>query len=215
MNRDKLVRSQSVPLPDIVRRRRDSGDPEGALRAADALLSDPELPQLLRARLLVEKVRIRRLPEQFPDDRETAFRKLQARIPDLTEAEFEALEDRNYFHWIQLGGEKRYFIRNTQLALKRPELAARSDHPDRPENPWLDPMIEEIRDRGILRRRFTVDASLQLKGAFEPGIYRAWLPFPARSAQQSDIRLLDGDPDEIAPPDAPARTAFWQRKLDR
>lgn len=215
MNRDELVRSQSVQLPDIVRRRRDSGDLEGAIRAADALLTDPDLPRMLRARLLVEKERIRRLPEQFPDDRETAFRKLRARIPDLTEAEFEEMEDRNVFHWIMLQGEKRYFVRNTQLALRRPALTARSENPAKPENPWLDPMIEEIRSRGILRRRYTVDATLQLRSGFEPGTYRAWLPYPACSAQQSDISLLAGDPDFIAPPDAPARTAFWQRKLDR
>lgn len=215
MNRDELIRSLSVPLPEVIRLRRDSGDLEGALRAADSLLADPDLPRMLRARLLVEKERIRRLPEEFPDDREEAFLKLKSCIPDLTEAEFSSLEDRNIFHWIPLNGEKRYYVRNAQLALKRPFLAARAGISGQPEDPWLDSMMEEIRSVGFLSCRYTVDASMQLRDPFEPGVYRAWLPFPARSAQQSDIVLLEGNPDLISPPDAPARTAFWQRHLDR
>ena len=119
MTRDELVRSLCTPLPDVVRQRKESGDLAGAIRAADALLKDPDLPRMMRARLLVEKERLRRLPEQFTDDAQTAFRKLKERIEDLTEAEFQEMEDRNWFHWRMLNGEKRYFLRNTSLTLRR------------------------------------------------------------------------------------------------
>ena len=216
MNRDELIRALSVPLPDVVRRRKESGDLEGALRTADALLVDPDLPGMMRARLLVEKERLRRLPAQYPDTEESAFRKLRDRIPDLTMEEFHALEEKNWFHWILLHGEKRYFLRNTQLALKRPSLAARAGLPVGPENSFLDPMIREIREKGELSKRYTVQAAIQLRPeVFVPGTYRAWLPLPLEDAQQSDVLVEEGDPTAVAPADAPARSAFWERYLEK
>ena len=70
MTRDELVRAQSVSLPEWVTRRKESGDLKGAQRAIDALLADDALPRMVRARLMVEKERLRRLPTQYPDSRE-------------------------------------------------------------------------------------------------------------------------------------------------
>ena len=214
MTRDEMVRSLSVPLPDAVRRLRDGGNLAGAARAADALLADENLPQMMRARLMVEKERMRRLPEQFPDSRETALAKLRARIPDLKDAEFQEMEDRNLFHWMMLDGEKRYFVRNTALILRRPEYAARAGNPLTAESPFLDPMIREIREKGILRKKYTVDVAVRMDAdAFQPGVYHAWLPFPAACAQQSDEALISGAPDQIAPAGAAARCAYWRREM--
>lgn len=216
MNRDELVRSQSVTLPEIILRRRESGDLEGALRAADALLENPDLPRMMRARLLVEKERIRRLPTQYPLTRPAAFAKLAEHVPGLTEEEFDRWEDQGFFDWIMLRGEKRYFVRNTRLALKRPVIAMRSDSPLKAESEWLDPMIREVKETGKCTRRMEVEAAMHLSPeAFMPGEYRAWIPVPAVSAQQRDIKILSGDPDSVSPEDAPARTAFWQRKMDK
>lgn len=93
-------------------------------------------------------------------------------------------------------------------------MAARAGMYAGPESAFLDPMIREIREKGILRKRYTVDAALQLAPeAFMPGTYRAWLPFPAACAQQSEIRLLSGEPDQLAPAEAPARSVFWEREM--
>ena len=216
MTRDELVRAQSVSLPELVTRRKESGDLKGAQRAIDALLADDALPRMVRARLMVEKERLRRLPTQYPDSREEAFRKLREKVPGLTEAEFDACEDKGWFDWIMVEGEKRYFVRNTSLAIKRPELSRRLAHPGTAENSWLDPMIRETKENGFCARRIQLDGTMKMEeGAFTPGLYRAWLPFPAACAQQTDIQLTDGKPDRIAPADAPARTAYWEKQLDR
>ncbi len=216
MNRMEQVMSLSLELPEMIQRRRECGDLKGAARAADALLKNPDLPRMMRARLMVEKERMRRLPTQYPLSREEAFRKLKEHVADLTEAEFDAFEDQGFFDWIMAEGEKRYFVRNTQLALKRPELAKRSDRPLKKESEWLDPMIREARETGVCARRMDVEAVMKLEPeAFVPGEYRAWIPVPAECAQQKDIAILSQDPHVVAPPDAPARCAYWERKMKK
>ena len=216
MNREELVRSLSMPLPEDIRRRSDAGDLTGAVRAIDARLEDPDLPRMLRARLTVEKERLRRLPTQYRDDRAAALARLRQKLPELTEADFDRWEDLGYMDSIRVDGEKRYFVRNAPALLKRPEIRALTGEPLSPANPWLDGMIARIKGEGALSLRITLDASLSLAPeAFVPGTYRAWMPFPAASAQQHDIVLLSGDPDFVSPADAPARTVYWERKLDR
>ena len=85
----------------------------------------------------------------------------------------------------------------------------------KPENAYLDPMIAEIMEKGEARRRITIKASLYVdREAFVPGEYLAHLPLPIEDAQQSDVRLLGGDPDGLGDARAPARTAYWRRTLD-
>ena len=85
-----------------------------------------------------------------------------------------------------------------------------------PENSFLDPMIREIREKGELSKRYTVQAAIQLRPeVFVPGTYRAWLPLPLEDAQQSDVLVEEGDPTAVAPADAPARSAFWERYLEK
>ncbi len=216
MTRDELVRSQSLDLPEMIRRRKDCGDLAGALRALEALLRKDGLPRMLRARLTVEKERIRRLPTQYPLTREAAFGKLKEHVPSLTEEEFEAFEDQGFFDWIMLEGEKRYFVRNTQLALKRPEIAKRSDRPLSPESEWLDPLIREARETGVCARRMEAEAVMNLEEtAFRPGTYRAWIPVPIPCAQQKDIEILSPRPDRLSPPEAEAGCAYWERTMEK
>ena len=74
--------------------------------------------------------------------------------------------------------------------------------------------VNAAKEKGQLRRRITLATSVYCdEDAFVPGEYLVHLPFPALSAQQSEMTLLEGDPDGIGPEDAPARTAWWRRKL--
>ena len=215
MTRDELVRALSVPLPEDIGRRREAGDLDGALRAILARLARKDLPEMLRARLLCEQERIRRLPTQYPFDRKQALEKIRQLIPDLMEEEFDAWDDQGYLDWIMAGGIKRYFIRFAPSLMRRPDVCIRAGKPLKPESGWLDPMIRRIRETGAMSCRIVLEETLRLEDrAFEPGLYTAWLPFPAAAAQQRDIRLLEGDPDGIAPEGAAARTAWWRRKLE-
>lgn len=208
MKMDAMVRSQSVPLPEEILKRKWAGDLEGAIRAIDARLAC-NLPQMLRDRLMCEKERIRRLPTQYPWNRTQAMAKLRELAGDVTDEQFDSLEDAGVVDFIYLHGEKRYFVRFHRSLMKLPQFAGQH-----PENAWLDPMIDTIRREGRLARRITIESSLTLvPQAFQPGEYLAQLPFPMESDQQRQTELLTGDPDGVASADAPARAAWWRRHL--
>ena len=214
MSINQYVDTLSMPLPEDILKRKWAGDLEGAVKAIDMRLT-LELPDMLRQRLICEKERIRRLPTQYPWNREQALAKLREIVPSVTEAQFDEWELAGRIDFIYIKGEKRYFVRCHRSITKHPELVCQAGREVKAENAWLDPIIHEIIEKGSLTRRITLETSVYVeKDDFVPGEYLAHLPFPAKSAQQSDIRLLEGDPDGIAPEDAPARTANWRRKLD-
>ena len=209
----EYIDALSLPLPEDILKRKWAGDLDGAVKAIDLRL-EGELPDMLRRRLVTEKERIRRLPTQYPWNREQAIAQLQSLVPDVTAEEFDALELAGRIDFIYIGGEKRYFVRFHRTLIKFPDMMRRMGKTVDGKSAWLDPMIAIIREKGVLRRRITLETSVYAdEAAFVPGEYRAWLPFPAPCAQQSDIRLLSGDPDEIAPENAVARTAYWRRTL--
>ncbi len=214
MNIEKCVDSLSMPLPEDIMKRKWAGDFDGALAAIDVRLAG-EMPDMLRARLVCEKERIRRLPTQYPWDRKTAVEKLRTLVPDVTEAEFDLWELQGRIDFIYVKGEKRYFVRFHRSLAKQPDVMPRTENGLHQENAWLDPMIAEIREKASLTRRITLKTSVYVDAdAFVPGEYLVHLPFPAGAAQQSGIELLAGDPDGIGSETAQARTAWWRRRLD-
>ena len=214
MDTKLCVDSLSMPLPEDILKRKWAGDLEGAIKAIDRRLQW-ELPEMLRARLECERERIRRLPTQYPWNRAQAFARLQELVPGVTEEQFDAWELDGRIDFIYINGEKRYFLRCHRSIAKHPELVRLAGKEVRPDNDWLDPMISEIKQQGSLAYRITLATSVYVdQEDFVPGEYLVHLPFPAASAQQSDIVLLEGDPDGISPEDAPARTLHWRRRLD-
>lgn len=215
MNIEQCVSSLSMPLPEDIMKRKWAGDLEGAVKAIDMRLSKP-LPEMLRARLVCEKERIRRLPTQYPYDRAEAMRKLSELVgQEVSEAEFDRLELEGLIDFIYMKGEKRYFVRFHRSMLKNGALAHLTGEKANPVNAYLDPMIGEIMEKGEAKRRITLRASLYVdRDAFVPGEYLAHLPLPLEDAQQSEVRLLSGDPDGVGDARAPGRTAYWRRTLD-
>ena len=216
MNTKLCVDSLSMPLPEDILKRKWAGDLDGAIRAIDMRL-ERELPEMLRARLVCERERIRRLPTQYPWNRAQALEKLRELIHvDVSEEEFERLELAGWVDFIYVNGEKRYFIRFHRGMLKGGVLDHLTGKQPDPDRKWLDDMIETIRTKGSLTRRITMEATMSVdQDVFVPGEYLVHLPFPAVTAQQSDIRLLSGDPDGIGAEDAPARTVWWKRTLSQ
>lgn len=214
MDTKLCVDSLSMPLPEDILKRKWAGDFEGAIKAIDARLAK-ELPEMLRARLECEKEIIRRLPTQYPWTRDEALAKLRELVPSVTDEQFEQWELEGRIDFIYMKGEKRYFVRCHRSIAKHPDLVRQAGREVTPENKWLDPMIREIKEKGSLKRRITLETSIYVeKEAFVPGEYLMHLPFPAASAQQSDIVLLEGDPDGISSEDAPARSVHWRRQLN-
>ena len=214
MNYDAASRTLAMPLPEDILKRKWAGDLDGAIKAIDIRLQC-ELPQMLRERLVCERERLRRLPTQYPWNHAEALERLQSLVPGITDEEFQAYEDAGNVDFIYVNGERRYFVRFHKTLAKFPELMRRAGKVVDGKDSWLDPMIAEIKEKGSLSRRITIEASIYAdKDAFVPGEYEAWLPFPAPSAQQSEIELVAGTPDMIAAEDYPARTAYWKRVLN-
>lgn len=214
MDTRMCVDSLSMPLPEDILKRKWAGDFEGAIKAIDRRLN-LELPEMLRARLICERERIRRLPTQYPWTREEALAKLREIVPSVTEEQFDAWELDGRIDFIYIKGEKRYFVRCHRSIAKHPDLVRQAGKEVSQANQWLDPMIREIKAKGSMTRRITLETSIYVeKDDFVPGEYLMHLPFPAASAQQRDICLLEGEPDGIAPENAPARTAYWRRSLN-
>ena len=215
MDMEQCVYSLSMPLPEDIMKRKWAGDLSGAVKAIDMRLAAP-LPEMLRARLLCEKERIRRLPTQYPLTRDEAIEKLSGLTGQAVSGEeFDSLELSGWIDFIYINGEKRYFVRFHRSMLHNGALEHLTGQTKKPENAYLDPMIAEIMEKGEAKRRITLRASLYVdKEAFVPGEYLAHLPLPIEAAQQSEVRLLDGDPDGLGDAHAPARTAYWRRTLD-
>lgn len=210
MNIDRCVDALSMPLPEDILKRKWAGDLEGAIQAIDLRL-EQDMPEMLRDRLVCERERLLRLPTQYPWNRAQALEKLHEVLPHMTGQELDQWELAGKVDFIYLHGEKRYFVRFHKTLAKYPELSGAAGS----ESPWLDPMIHIIKEKGRLRRRITLRTAVYCEeDCFTPGEYLVHLPFPAACAQQSDIRLLSGDPDGVTPEDSPARTAWWNRQVD-
>jgi len=214
LNINQYVDSLSMPLPEDILKRKWAGDLEGAVKAIDMRL-EKELPAMLRERLICERERIRRLPTQYPWNRAEALAKLREIVPSVTDDQFDRWELEGRIDFIYINGEKRYFVRCHRSIAKHPELVRQAGREVLAENDWLDPMICEIKQKGSLARRITLETSIYVeKEDFVPGDYLVHLPFPLEQAQQSEVRLLEGDPDGVASAEAPARTVHWKRHLD-
>lgn len=125
------------------------------------------------------------------------------------------MEELGQIDFIYVKGEKRYFVRFARTLAKTPAMQRRMGLQVSPVNEYLDPMISEIREKGSMARRITIEAQVGVDDkAFEDGEYEAWLPFPAECAQQSDIVLEAGEPDYISDAHAPARTAHFSKVLE-
>lgn len=214
MDVKQCIDSLSIMLPEDILKRKWAGDLEGAIKAIDRRLKG-DLPEMLRARLVCEKERIRRLPTQYPWSKMEALAKLREIVPSVTEAQFDEWELDGRIDFIYIHGEKRYFVRCHRSITKHPELIRQAGREVSPENSWLDPMICEIKEKGSLTRRITLETSVYVEREdFVPGEYIVHLPFPVPAAQQRDICLIEGAPDSVAPETAAARTVQWRRKLD-
>lgn len=210
---NEYVDTLGMPLPEEILKRKWAGDLQGAVRAIDRRLS-MELPDMLRQRLICERERIRRLPTQYPWNRAEALEKLRTVLPGVTQEQFDDLEEQGRIDFIYIEGEKRYFVRFHRTLAKQPDLLRRAGAVLPMQDEWLDPMIDRLRTEGRMACRLTLESSIGVDAeAFVPGEYLAHLPFPLETAQQSEVCLLAGDPDGVAPADAPARTAHWRRSL--
>ena len=196
------------PLPADITRRRDMGDLEGALRLIDARLAAGTQP-LLAPRLEVERLRLERLPRDYPYSRAQAVERIRAEWPDFTDARFDALVDAGRIDWRMIGGALHVhegFLDSLRLYPK--EAPGLNREPE--DHTRRDAMLSRMEAEGSLTARITLRATIRSLLPVEGRAVQAWLPLPAACPQQSEIEILDATPGGVAAPeDAPQRTMHW------
>ena len=206
-------------LPEDILKKKWAGDFDGAIAAIDARLAG-RLPEPLRALLRVEREVIKRLDSHYTLSRETAFALLQAEVPDVTEAEFDALERDGWLDFLYIKGEKVYFKRAIKTLLKaHPGIMSRMLHKENASREALERVIAQVKENGSMGVRLKLHASLRVKDeAFIPGeTYRVYLPVPLCQAQQRNVRILSLSPQaqQVDTENAPQRTVYFEKALEQ
>ena len=224
MNINDTLVFQNIGLPDDIRRRKEFGDFEGAIRLIDRRLADPGTPEAMAHCLRVHREMLRLLPEEFPYSRQEALAIIREHIPEFTGGEFDEYVDTGRIRWIYVKGEERYFGRFfSSLCKAAPGFAKRasvklpgveSATGGSQEDSRLDIAMKQMIREGSMTNRIRIRATVKLKEEhFTPGMFlRAHLPIPSACQQQSDIRIEKMWPEngQIAPEDAPQRTVCWE-----
>ena len=212
-----------VGLPEEISRLRDWGDYPAALRVIDRYLGDSRIPDALRHCLLAEREMLRRIPAEYPFDREQAISLVQERMQNFQAGEFDAWEDAGRIDWIFRDGKKHYFHRfldslcktDLDIAKRCGEAQLGADGHD--ENGYLKEALEEMHQMGETCRRIRCQIELRLKDpAFIPGMrVRVYLPLPVRCLAQEAVRIEAHTeaPLLIAPEEQSQRTVIWDSVL--
>jgi len=228
MNINKTLQYLSFGLPEDIRRKKDFGDYEGAIRLIDHRLDDPSTPEALQQSLRLQKIICTLLPTEFPYSQEEALAIIREKIPKFTEAEFEEYVDDRRIRWIYVNGQPRYFNRFfASLCKTAPGFAQRagvkmpgveSATSGSQEDSRLDISMKKMAQNDSMTNRIRIRATVKLKDElFTPGMFlRAHLPIPAACQQQRDIRIEKMWPQNgmIAPETAPQRTVCWEENME-
>lgn len=198
-------------LPPEIARRKAMGDLAGAMRLIDRDLARDCLGELA-PRLRAERVRLERLPGDYPHDRAAALAILRAEWPEFTEVQFDALVDAGRIDWRNINGKPHYhedFLDSLRIyAREAPGLKQETV-----DNTERDAVLERMEREGALTARITLKAAIRAKAPSAGQLVRAWLPLPARCPQQREIEILDATPGFVpAPEDAPQRTVYWESR---
>ena len=227
MNINDTIQYQCYGLPEDIRRKKDFGDFDGAIRLINHRLADPATPEALRNALTIQRLICSLLPTEFPYTRDAALALIRESIPDFSGKEFDEYVDERRIRWIYVNGEMRFFNRFfSSLCKTAPGFSQRagvkmhgveSAASGSQEDSRLDLCMKKMKQDGSMANRIRIRATVQLKEEyFTPGTFvRAHLPIPAACQQQSDIRIEEVWPEHgvIAPEDAPQRTVCWEETM--
>lgn len=227
MNINEIFKYQHYGLPEDIRRKKEFGDFEGAIKLIDKKLQEKAMPVSLRNALLVHREMMLQLPAEFPYSRREALAIIRDKIPDFTDAELQTYLDEGRIRWIYANGEMRIFNRFfSSLCKAAPGFAQRagiklsgaeSAVGGSKEDSRLDISMKKMKENGSMANRIRIRATVKLKDEyFFPGVFvRAHLPIPAACLQQHDIRVEKIYPETgiIAPENAAQRTVCWEETL--
>ncbi len=208
----------SCGLPEDILKAKWAGDFEQAQRLIDARLKDDRIPEALKECLRTEKVILERLPYDFTYTKEQALELLREKLGSFTEEEFDRLELDGKLEYIYIKGEKYYFRRFYNTLIKvYPDIAERAGiDKSTAARPTLDALIARQKRNGKAGCRLTVRHTLWVNDAyFKTDTYTFHVPIPKTAAQVREVILPELPGWQIAPDDAPQRTASITKKLEK
>ena len=209
VNRNQDFAFLNDALPSDIARRKAAGDLEGALQLIDARLAAGTQPELA-PRLRAERVRLTRLPADYPYTRAQALEMIRAEWPGCTDGQFDTLVDAGRIDWRYIGGEFRChseFLDSLRFYPKEaPGLKSVQE-----DTELRDRVLARMRTEGSVSARITVRLGIRARGDVAGREVQAWLPLPAACPQQSGIEILEATPGGVpAPEDTPQRTMWWR-----
>ena len=142
MNRNEAFLYLNEPLPADIARRKEMGDLAGAIRLIDRRLEQCRQP-LLAPRLEAERLRLSRLPGDYPYSREEALSMIQAEWPQCTEEQFDALVDGGRIDWRMIDGELRCHERFLESLRIYPKEAPGLKQ-EETDNSWRDQVLARM-----------------------------------------------------------------------
>ena len=123
----ELLQYAQFGLPEDIRRCKESGRYQEAIRLIDLRLTQPGIPQALKGSLLYQRDICRHILEEFPYSKEDALALIRRRIPDFEGALLDRYLDERRVRWIFCEGEIRIFDRFFDSLCKTvPDFARRA-----------------------------------------------------------------------------------------
>ena len=127
MNVNDYFKYINMGLPEDIRRLKDAGYYDEAMRLMDIKAARPDTPEELKYCFLAWKEIFRRIPREYSLSKDDLFKQFKEKISDFTEEDFKKEEDDGLLRWIFLKGEKRYFKSSVRTVLKTDlEMAKRA-----------------------------------------------------------------------------------------
>ena len=176
MTKNEDFRYLCVDLPGDIARRKAAGDLSGALRLVEARLAGDCEPELA-ARLRCERVRLQRLPRDYPYPRVQALELLRREWKDITDGQFDALVDAGRADWRYINGEMRLhedFVDSLRIYPKEAVGLA----PEAEDNTLRNQILARMEAEGSLTAVITLRAAIRSKQAPAGREVQAWLPSP-------------------------------------
>lgn len=218
------LRVLAFPLPEDIRRLKDSGAFDTCRAVIQKRIADARTPEVLRARLLLELEILDRLPEQFPFSYMDALRKMQEEIRDFEMDELEELRQEDACDWIYQEGSVYFGSRFFENIVKtRPEYTARLLHPE-PVNEarkkLLDDNMHLMEEAGMRTVHHHLKTELRLSKEAEARLHgkkaRIYMPLPVEYQQVHNYRLnaVSPKPLLVAGPQYPQRTVVFEAVIE-
>lgn len=222
MNMLERMKYFAAPLPEDICRQEEAGHFQAALDMIQQRLSQHALPQVLRERLELEKVRIVQLEKEYPFSYHQALSLLQSEIQGLTEGELDELIWNHQVDWIFKEGQPfliRNFLENLhkiQHPLMRRLIVPEDPGETQKKQALLNENMRYMKEHGKTAYYIRIRSELSIKDDGKTGTpITVHIPIPTAGPQVQRIQIHAlSHPAVAAPENSLSRTVCFQKRLE-